>query len=511
MTTPDNLPPNAIAVIGMAGRFPGADSVTEFWENLRRGEESIQTLSEEDLTAAGVSARTLADPAYVRRAALLSGIEEFDADYFEMTPYTARMMDPQQRLFLQTAWHALEDSGYDPAAYDGSIGVFASSTASGYLMDNLMSHRDPRTLVGEGVTVEMFNLVLLNDKDFLATRVSHELNLRGPSLSVQTACSSSLVAVHLACQSLLSGECDMALTGASAVRVPHRVGYTYEPGAMVSPSGHCRPFDANSDGTIFGSGVAALILKPLQAALDDGDRIHAVIRGSAINNDGANKVGFTAPSAEGQAGVLAEALWSDEPADRLRKVLVPQALELRRAAVLGDGPAALATLDEHRLLCAHRRGPYGVAYWNRQVERWLAEETDTPLWSTWYLGRPILVTANDYGLRLYNGDTGVTLMRDGALRAVVAGSEGPVEFATSRLADVETMHAMTIHKSQGSQATEVTVLLPPEDSRLLTRELLYTAVTRAREKVRVIGTAEQLRAAVARRAVRASGLARRLR
>ncbi len=202
---------------------------------------------------------------------------------------------------------------------------------------------------------------------------------------------------------------------------------------------------------------------------------------------------------------------SDEPADRLRKVLVPQALELRRAAVLGDGPAALATLDEHRLLCAHRRGPYGVAYWNRQVERWLAEETDTPLWSTWYLGRPILVTANDYGLRLYNGDTGVTLMRDGALRAVVAGSEGPVEFATSRLADVETMHAMTIHKSQGSQATEVTVLLPPEDSRLLTRELLYTAVTRAREKVRVIGTAEQLRAAVARRAVRASGLARRLR
>ena len=202
---------------------------------------------------------------------------------------------------------------------------------------------------------------------------------------------------------------------------------------------------------------------------------------------------------------------SDEPADRLRKVLVPQALELRRAAVLGDGPAALATLDEHRLLCAHRRGPYGVAYWNRQVERWLAEETDTPLWSTWYVGRPILVTANDYGLRLYNGDTGVTLMRDGALRAVVAGSEGPVEFATSRLADVETMHAMTIHKSQGSQATEVTVLLPPEDSRLLTRELLYTAVTRAREKVRVIGTAEQLRAAVARRAVRASGLARRLR
>jgi len=171
----------------------------------------------------------------------------------------------------------------------------------------------------------------------------------------------------------------------------------------------------------------------------------------------------------------------------------------------------LATLDEHRLLCAHRRGPYGIAYWNRQVERWLAEETDTPLWASWYVGRPLLVTANDYGLKLYNGDTGVTVLRDGALRAVVAGSEGLVEFATSRLADVETMHAMTIHKSQGSQATEVTVLLPPEDSRLLTRELLYTAVTRARAKVRVVGTAAQLRAAIERRAVRATGLARRLR
>jgi phthiocerol/phenolphthiocerol synthesis type-I polyketide synthase E len=135
-------------------------------------------------------------------------------------------MDPQQRLFLQTAWHAIEDSGYDPAKYDGAIGVFASSTASGYLMDNIMSHRDTKKMVGEGVTVEMFNLVLLNDKDYLATRVSHELNLRGPSLTVQTACSSSLVAVHLACQSLLSGECDMALTGASAIRVPHKVGYT---------------------------------------------------------------------------------------------------------------------------------------------------------------------------------------------------------------------------------------------------------------------------------------------
>lgn len=303
----DELPPNAIAVIGMAGKFPGADSLSEFWDNLSRGVESVTTLSEEALTAAGVSPATLADPAYVRRAAMLNGIEEFDADYFGMTPYTARMMDPQQRLLLQTAVHAFEDSGYDPDTFDGAIGAFASSTASGYLMDNLMSHRDVKTMVGEGITVEMFNLVLLNDKDYIATRVSHELNLRGPSLNVQTACSSSLTAVHLACQSLLAGECDMALAGASAIRVPHHVGYTFEPGAMVSPSGHCRPFDVRSDGTIFGSGVAALILKPLQAALDDGDRIHAVIRGSAINNDGKMKMTYAAPAVAGQAEVIAEA------------------------------------------------------------------------------------------------------------------------------------------------------------------------------------------------------------
>ncbi|HYN72051.1 MAG TPA: type I polyketide synthase, partial [Nakamurella sp.] len=303
----NELPLNAIAVIGMAGHFPGANSVTKFWDNLRGGEESVVTLSEEALTAAGVSAKTLADPAYVRRAALLDGIDEFDAEYFGMTPYTARMMDPQQRLFLQTAWHAFEDSGYDPATFDGAIGVFASSTASGYLMHNLMSHRDPQKLVGEGITVEMFNLVLLNDKDYPATRVSHQFNLRGPSLAVQTACSSSLVAVHLACQSLLSGECDMVLAGAASIRVPHHVGYGYEPGGMVSQSGHCRPFDAHSDGTIFGSGVAAVVLKPLQAALDDGDRIHAVIRGSAINNDGSVKMTYAAPALAGQAEVIAEA------------------------------------------------------------------------------------------------------------------------------------------------------------------------------------------------------------
>lgn len=205
--------------------------------------------------------------------------------------------------------------------------------------------------------------------------------------------------------------------------------------------------------------------------------------------------------------------WIDTelPAEHLRKIVVPHALRLREAAILGDAYAALATLEEHRLLCAHRHGPYGATYWNRQVERWLTEATDMPLWASWYVGRPFLATANDYGLGIYNGDVGVAVLRDGALRGVVAGTEGALEFATSRLADIDTMHAMTIHKSQGSQAAEVTVLLPPADSRLLTRELLYTAITRARTKVRVIGSAEQLRAAVARRAVRASGLSRRLR
>ncbi|OBI18763.1 exodeoxyribonuclease V subunit alpha [Mycobacterium sp. E2327] len=201
---------------------------------------------------------------------------------------------------------------------------------------------------------------------------------------------------------------------------------------------------------------------------------------------------------------------SDHPADRMRDVLVSHALRVREAAVLGAAGAALATLDEHRLLCAHRRGPYGVSHWNRQVERWLTEETGQPAFSAWYAGRPLLVTANDYGLKVYNGDTGVVVAGPDGLRAVIAGATGPLDFAPSRLSDIETMHAMTIHKSQGSQVAEVTVLMPPEDSRLLTRELFYTAVTRAKSKVRVVGSEPSVRAAIGRRAVRASGLARRL-
>jgi exodeoxyribonuclease V alpha subunit len=201
---------------------------------------------------------------------------------------------------------------------------------------------------------------------------------------------------------------------------------------------------------------------------------------------------------------------AESPTGDLRKLLVRHALRLHRAAIVGDARAALATLDDHRLLCAHRRGPFGVQQWNRQVEHWLSEQTGEPIWSSWYSGRPLLVTANDYGLGLYNGDTGVTVLVGGGLRAFIAGAQQPLEFATSRLSDVETMHAMTIHKSQGSQADEVTVLLPPPDSRLLSRELFYTAVTRARSRVRVVAREASLRAAIERRVVRASGLACRL-
>jgi exodeoxyribonuclease V alpha subunit len=200
----------------------------------------------------------------------------------------------------------------------------------------------------------------------------------------------------------------------------------------------------------------------------------------------------------------------EDAADRLRSVLLPHALRLRQAAVLGAADEALTTLDEHRLLCAHREGPFGVRRWNAQVHKWIAEETGQPAWSEWYAGRPLLVTANDYGLRVYNGDTGVTVAGRDGLRAVIAGATGPLDFATSRLGDVETMHAMTIHKSQGSQADEITVLLPPEDSRLLTRELFYTAVTRAKTKVRVVGSEASVRTAIGRRALRASGLRLRL-
>jgi len=290
-----------IAVIGLAGRFPGADSVARFWENLRAGVESIRLLSEEELTASGLPASTLERPDYVRLAGVIDGEDLFDAGLFGFTPREADILDPQHRLFLECAWEALEDSGHDPRTWRRPIGVYAGAKLNTYLL-NLYSNPDLLDAVG------MFQAVVANDKDFLATRVSYKLDLTGPSVAVQTACSTSLAAVHLACQGLLGGECDLALAGGVSIGVPQRLGYFFTEGGILSPDGHCRAFDADARGTAAGHGLGIVVLKRLRDAVEDGDRIYAVIKGSAMNNDGAAKVGYTAPSAEGQAKVIRAAL-----------------------------------------------------------------------------------------------------------------------------------------------------------------------------------------------------------
>lgn len=304
----DDGPGEAIAVVGIAGRFPGARTPEEFWDRLVAGQDCLDELGDEELLAAGVPGPVLAGPGYVRRSASLDGFDEFDADFFGLPPAVAAAMDPQQRLFLEACWHALEDAGHDPARRDGAVGVFAAPSFSGYFGYNLLSHHDPRTLLGSGTSPALIHALTLTDPNFFATRVAHALDLHGPALTVQTACSSSLVAVHLACQSLLCGETDLALAGGMTVKVPHRVGYVHEPGSMMSADGFCRPFDAAANGTVFGSGGGAVALKRLSDALADGDSVRAVVRGTAVNNDGSLKMGFTAPSVEMQAAVVAEAL-----------------------------------------------------------------------------------------------------------------------------------------------------------------------------------------------------------
>src|SRR5579871_3442876 len=292
-----------IAIIGMAGRFPGAKNVQQFWQNLRGGVESIIERSDDELLAAGASAAEIADPHYVRRAALLDEVALFDASFFGFSPRDASIMDPQHRHFLECAWEALEDAGHPPRLFDGSIGVFAGSGMNTYLIHNLLANR---SLLAESGLFQLKQTG--NDKDVLSTRVSYQFDLRGPSINVQTACSTSLVAVHLACQSLLDQECDMALAGGATIEVPHGIGYVHRDGEILSRDGHCRPFDASSSGTVFGSGVGIVVLRRLEDALDSHDNIHAVILGTAINNDGARKIGYLAPSVDGQAEVVAEAL-----------------------------------------------------------------------------------------------------------------------------------------------------------------------------------------------------------
>lgn len=292
---------NEIAIIGMAGRFPGAKSIDEFWHNLRDGVESISFFTDEDLVSSGIDPSVLKDPNYVKAKAVLEDIELFDASFFGFNPREAEIADPQHRLFLECAWKALEDAGYDSETYKGRIGVYGGVSLSTYLLFNIYPSHD---LIK---SAHVFQISIGNDKDFLPTQVSYKLNLKGPSINVQTACSTSLVAVHLAYQSLLNGESDIALAGGVSIKVPHKAGYLYQEGGIHSPDGHCRAFDAKAQGTVSGNGVGIVVLKRLEDALADGDYIHAVIKGSAINNDGSLKIGYTAPSVDGQTEVIAEA------------------------------------------------------------------------------------------------------------------------------------------------------------------------------------------------------------
>jgi acyl transferase domain-containing protein len=281
-----------IAILAMACRAPGAAGVEELWENLAAGIESIAFLTDGELRAAGVPERLLRDPAYVKAWGVMRGGDRFDASLFGLTPREAERTDPQHRVLLECAWEALEAAGYGQEEQAGPVGVFAGADATDHLAGLAESMEE---VIGAGT-------------GFLATRISYKLNLAGPSLTVQSACSTSLVALHLAAKSLLDGECDLALAGGVALRLPEERGYRYQEGGIYSPDGHCRAFDAAAAGTVGGHGAGIVLLKRLEDALTDGDPIRAVIRATAINNDGAAKVGFTAPSVDGQARVIAEAL-----------------------------------------------------------------------------------------------------------------------------------------------------------------------------------------------------------
>ncbi len=290
-----------IAIVGMAGRFPGAPTLEQFWLNLRNGVESITFFTDQELEQLGVDPVAIKAPNYVKAAPILDHIDCFDASFFGFTPRVAETMDPQHRIFHECAWSALEHAGIDPSTYQGLIGVYAGVSLSSYLLFNLLSSQRLKA------TEDSFDVMIGNDKDFLCSGVSYKFNLRGPSLTVQTGCSSSLVSVHLACQDLLTYQCDVALAGGVSVNVPQRTGYYYQEGGIASPDGHCRAFDAQAQGSIFGSGAGVVILKRLEDALADGDSIYAVIKGSAVNNDGSLKIGYTAPSIDGQADVITRA------------------------------------------------------------------------------------------------------------------------------------------------------------------------------------------------------------
>ncbi|WP_148713628.1 type I polyketide synthase [Chitinolyticbacter meiyuanensis] len=311
----DALTGMEIAIVGMAGRFPGADGIDAFWRNIRDGVESVRRFSDEQLRQRGVSEAALADQAYVKAGVVFDGMDQFDAGFFGYTPRDAEMLDPQQRVFLETAWQALEHAGYGDPAQAGVVSVHAGSGANLYLTRQLMP---ALALNGSQDIAAFLGALNGNDKDSLATRVAYKLDLRGPALSVQTACSTSLVAVHLACRGLLNHEADLALAGGVWLNLHQGEGYRHQQGAILSPDGHCRAFDEQAAGTAIGSGAGVVVLKRLTDALADGDTIHAVIKGSALNNDGADKVGYTAPSVNGQAEViLAAQSIAEVPADSI--------------------------------------------------------------------------------------------------------------------------------------------------------------------------------------------------
>ncbi|HEY0366208.1 MAG TPA: type I polyketide synthase, partial [Pyrinomonadaceae bacterium] len=293
----DNSAGCEVAIIGMAGRFPGARDVEEFWENLKNGVEAISFFADDELE----DPRELLNPNLVKAKGTLTDVELFDAPFFNIPTREAQMMDPQQRLFLEAAWTALEDAGYDASTYAGQVAVYAGVSTNTYLLTRMAQ-------LGMNSPADHYSIILANEKDYLATRVSYKLNLRGESITIQTSCSTSLVAAHLACQSLLSGQCDMALAGGVSIGFPQKTGYFYQEGMILSPDGHCRPFDQKAQGIVPGHGLGVVVLKLLSEALADGDNVRAVIKGSAINNDGHLKMGYTAPSLEGQTDVIVRAL-----------------------------------------------------------------------------------------------------------------------------------------------------------------------------------------------------------
>lgn len=281
-----------VAVIGMAGRFPGAKNIQEFWDNLINGVETITFFSDSDLEEADVPKEMINNPNYIKAKGVLDDAEYFDANFFGYNPKDAQTLDPQARVFFECVWHALENAGYDPFSYPGLIGLYAGASAN-YFWEALSIGSDPTDLSGYFLQAQSMN-----------TRISYSLNLKGPSVFLNTACSTSLTAIHFACRALLTGECNMALAGGVTLNLPQKSGYLYEEGSIVSPDGHCRAFDAQAKGTVWGEGAGVVVLKLLKKAVADGDHIYAVIKGTALNNDGSRRVGYTAPSIEGQADVI---------------------------------------------------------------------------------------------------------------------------------------------------------------------------------------------------------------